>query len=95
MGLAAALVALLPQGLGDGHKLSSFAAPATATASLSSKPAKPFGAPEADEEDGSDEGDSQVGSSADEEDGEKVVAEEKKKPKIPKGMHAPSQICPS
>ena len=79
----------------SGQKLSSFAAPGTTTAPLSSKPVKPFGAPEADEEDGSDEDDSEAGSSLDEEDGEKVVAEEKKKPKIPKGMHAPSQIHPS
>lgn len=66
---------------GSGPKLSSFAAPGKADAPVS-KPAKAFGAPESDDEDGSD-GDGSDGGA--EEDQEKDTTEEKKKSKITKG----------
>ena len=66
---------------GSGPKLSSFAAPGKEVAPVS-KPAKAFGAPESNEEDGSDEEGSVEGTDSDE---EKDTPEEKKKSKVSKG----------
>jgi DEAD/DEAH box helicase domain-containing protein len=72
---------------GSGPKLSSFAAPGKEVA-LASKPAKAFGAPESDEEDGGDDEGSDGCADLDE---EKDTTDEKKKFKIAKGKT--SEIC--
>jgi hypothetical protein len=69
---------------GAGPKLSSFAAPGKENEVAGAKPAKAFGAPESDEDDGSDEDDSEDAGS--EEDEGYVAADEKKKSKLSKGM---------
>ncbi|KAK2630505.1 hypothetical protein QTJ16_001325 [Diplocarpon rosae] len=65
---------------GPGTKLSSFAAPIgnENTTLLSTKPAKAFGAPESDEDAGSDADDSEGGAASDDESGH-VPADDKKK----------------
>ena len=65
----------------SGPKLSSFAAPVKEVAPIS-KPAKAFGAPESDEDDGSDEEGSEDDGELDE---ERDATEEKKKFKVSKG----------
>jgi len=69
---------------GAGPKLSSFAAPGKATI-IGEKPAKAFGAPETDEEDGSDEDESDGGVATDDEESGNVIPEDKKKTKASKG----------
>lgn len=72
---------------GSGPKLSSFAAaPGKENAILGAKPAKAFGAPESDEEDGSNAEDSEGGENEDEEEGVRLSPEDKKKAKVMKGM---------
>lgn len=69
--------------VGSGPKLSSFAAPDKKDTPVS-KPAKAFGAPESDEEDGSDNEGSDGGANSDEE-GAKDTTDDKKKSKVTKG----------
>lgn len=64
-------------------KLTSFAG-GKENAPLASKPAKPFGAPESDEEESSEDDGGSEGEGADEEEGERGDPEDKKKSKIPK-----------
>jgi hypothetical protein len=71
-----------------GPKLSSFAAPGKENDIVGTKPAKAFGAPESDEDDGSDEDDSDGGAGSDEDEG---FVEEKKRSKLQKGMVAWTQ----
>jgi hypothetical protein len=68
---------------GTGTKLSSFAAPVKGNEILGSKPAKAFGAPESDEDEGTDEDNSEGGENSDDDEG---FAEEKKKSKLHKGV---------
>ncbi|KAJ5052314.1 uncharacterized protein L3040_002067 [Drepanopeziza brunnea f. sp. 'multigermtubi'] len=69
-------------GGGSGAKLSSFAAPpGKDDESLSSKPARAFGAPDSDEDDGADVDDSDGGAVTDDEESAPAVHEEKKKGK--------------
>ena len=68
---------------GSGPKLSSFAAPGQADVPIS-KPAKAFGAPESDEDEGSGDEDSEGGAESDEE-GAKETTDDKKKSKVTKG----------
>lgn len=65
--------------------MSSFAAPAKEVAPLGAKPAKAFGAPESDEDDGSDEDNSETGAGTDDEESAAAMPEEKKKSKLTKG----------
>ena len=74
---------------GAGPKLSSFAAPpGKQDITLGAKPAKAFGAPDSDEEEGSEAEDSEGDADTDEEEGVKVTVEDKKRFKVTKGMHA-------
>ncbi|KAI9054913.1 hypothetical protein LZ554_002057 [Drepanopeziza brunnea f. sp. 'monogermtubi'] len=69
-------------GGGSGAKLSSFAAPpGKDDESLSSKPARAFGAPDSDEDDGADVDGSDGGAATDDEESAPAVHEEKKKGK--------------
>jgi hypothetical protein len=72
---------------GSGPKLSSFAAPVKETPA-ETKPLKAFGAPDSDEDEGSDEEDSEGGTDSDEEEGVRLSPEEKRKTKNVKGLSA-------
>ena len=72
---------------GAGPKLSSFAAPGKENEIKDTKPARAFGAPESVKSDESDEDDSEGGAGYDEDEGF-VGAEEKKKPKLHKGINS-------
>lgn len=70
---------------GTGPKLSSFAAPpGKQDITSGAKPAKAFGAPDSDEEEGSETDDSEGGADTDEEEAGKVTAEDRKKLKVTK-----------
>jgi len=73
---------------GAGPKLSSFAAPGKDTVVLGSKPAKAFGAPESDEDEGSEDEGSDGGAAEDDEESGHAVLEDKKKSRIAKGKQS-------
>ncbi|KAH8659160.1 hypothetical protein BGZ60DRAFT_456620 [Tricladium varicosporioides] len=64
---------------GSGPKLSSFAAPGKESAQLGSKPTKAFGAPESDEDEGSDDDSSEGAAGTDDEESGHANHDEKKK----------------
>ncbi|KAF4631872.1 hypothetical protein G7Y89_g6257 [Cudoniella acicularis] len=69
---------------GSGPKLSSFAAPGKENVQLGSKPAKAFGAPESDEDEGSDDDNSEGEGASDDEESGHIASEDKKKAKVTK-----------
>ena len=74
---------------GAGQKLSSFAAPgSTSTTAKASKPLKAFGAPESDEEAGSDADDSEGGAATEDVEAGAAAPEDKKRGKLAKGERA-------
>ena len=73
---------------GTGPKLSSFAAPpGKKDIALGAKPAKAFGAPDSEEEDGSEAEHSEGDADTDDEEGGKVSAEDKRRFKVTKGTY--------
>lgn len=79
---------------GSGPKLSSFAATSgTPVIATTSKPVKAFGAPESDEDAGSDDGGSDGGAGgSDDEESAPAAVEEKKKTKITKGKSGALEV---